>query len=149
MKFFDNIAVASDFSSMMPSSLNDQQKDLDGNELLEQLILDEENYIASILYKCVKLCPSSFEDKLNKNELIKWVNRGSRGLWTQVGGTLEHVVLWWSNAPLGCRPSTCAKYLRDWLLIIQPEGNLLLLKKTAIKNMLFALQMLRNLYYRR
>ena len=55
-------------------------------------------------------------------EIIKWVNRGTRGLWTQVGSTLEHVVLWWSNAPLACRPSACARHLRDWLLMIQTDG---------------------------
>lgn len=57
-----------------------------------------------------------------KNEIIKWVNRGTRGLWTQVGSTLDHVVLWWSTAPLACKPVACAKYLRDWLLMIQSEG---------------------------
>lgn len=39
-----------------------------------------------------------------------------------MGSTLEHVVLWWSSAPLACRPAACAKHLRDWLLVIQPEG---------------------------
>lgn len=29
-------------------------------ELLEQLIANEENYIANILLKCLKFCPSSF-----------------------------------------------------------------------------------------
>lgn len=29
-------------------------------ELLEQLIANEENYIANILLKCLKLCPTSF-----------------------------------------------------------------------------------------
>lgn len=58
---------------------------------------------------------------MKKSEMLKWVEKGSRGLWTQVGGTLEHVVLWWSNSPLCCRPSSCAKHLRDWLLLIQQE----------------------------
>lgn len=58
---------------------------------------------------------------LKKSEMLKWVEKGSRGLWTQVGGTLEHVVLWWSNSPLSCRPSSCAKHLRDWLLLIQQD----------------------------
>ena len=31
-----------------------------GNDLQEQLISNEENYIANILLKCLKMCPSSF-----------------------------------------------------------------------------------------
>lgn len=31
-----------------------------GNDLLEQLISNEENYIANVLLKCLKLCPNSF-----------------------------------------------------------------------------------------
>lgn len=115
--------------------------DTNGTDLQEQLIANEENYIANILFKCLKLCPSSFgilmriiifdrnligfwllDKQPSKAEIIKWVNRGTRSLWTQVGSTLEHVVLWWSNAPLACRPAACAKYLRDWLLLIQAEG---------------------------
>lgn len=61
------------------------------------------------------------EKQPSKAEVIKWVNRGTSKLWAQVGSTLEHIVLWWSDAPLACRPVACAKYLRDWLLIIQPE----------------------------
>lgn len=51
------------------------------------------------------------------------VNKGTRGLWTQTGSTLEHVILWWCQTPLGTRPVACAKYLRDWLLNIQPDGK--------------------------
>lgn len=58
----------------------------------------------------------------SKAEVIKLVNRGTSKLWSQVGSTLEHIVLWWSDAPLACRPVACARHLRDWLLIIQPEG---------------------------
>lgn len=94
----------------------------DSNDLLEDLITDEEIFIANILMKVVKLCPTAFDhQKMNKEEIVKWMNRGTRGLWTQVGGTLEHVVLWWSNNSLACRPTVCAKYLRDWLLLIQPD----------------------------
>lgn len=59
----------------------------------------------------------------SKEEIIKLVNKGTRGLWTQTGSTLEHVVLWWCHTPLGTRPVTCAKYLRDWLLNTQPDGE--------------------------
>lgn len=96
--------------------------DMSGIELLEELISNEENYVANILLKCLKLCPSAFGKQSSKADIIKLVTRGTRVLWTQVGSTLEHVVLWWSNAPLACRPAACAKYLRDWLLIIQSEG---------------------------
>ncbi|KAG4065560.1 hypothetical protein HA402_013330 [Bradysia odoriphaga] len=118
IKFFDKMA----------SELNNQgnveslfQNDDDTDELLEQLIANEENYIANILLKCLKFCPSSFDKQPSKAEVIKWVNRGTSKLWAQVGSTLEHIVLWWSDAPLACRPVACARYLRDWLLIIQPE----------------------------
>lgn len=59
----------------------------------------------------------------SKEEIVKLVNKGTRGLWTQTGSTLEHVILWWCHTPLGTRPVACAKYLRDWLLHIQPEGD--------------------------
>lgn len=36
------------------------QNNDDNDELLEQLIANEENYIANILLKCLKFCPSSF-----------------------------------------------------------------------------------------
>lgn len=100
--------------------------DVSGIELLEELISNEENYVANILLKCLKLCPSAFGKQSSKADIIKLVTRGTRVLWTQVGSTLEHVVLWWSNAPLACRPSACAKYLRDWLLIIQSDGIIML-----------------------
>lgn len=75
--------------------------------------------MANILLKCLKLCPSAFDAKPDKAEIVRWVNRGTRALWTQVGSTLEHVVLWWSHAPLACRPVPCARHLRDWLLQLQ------------------------------
>lgn len=91
----------------------------DENELLENLIVDEEIYIANVLMKCVKFCPSIFEGPaMNKEEMQKWVQKGSRGIWTHVGGTLEHVVLWWNTSPLACRPAGCAKYLREWLMLL-------------------------------
>lgn len=61
----------------------------------------------------------------SKEEIIKLVNKGTRGLWTQTGSTLEHVVLWWCHTPLGTRPVACAKYLRDWLLNTQPDGEIM------------------------
>lgn len=62
------------------------------------------------------------EKQLGREDLVKWINRGSRSLWTQVGGTLDHVLLWWSNAPVASQPTSHAKYLRDWLLVLQPDG---------------------------
>lgn len=51
----------------MADELNNQgnaeslfHNDDDKEELLEQLIANEENYIANILLKCLKFCPSSF-----------------------------------------------------------------------------------------
>ncbi|XP_062711971.1 uncharacterized protein LOC134289697 [Aedes albopictus] len=117
INFFDEMAA----EAVAYNSINYLVNEPEGIDLLENLIADEEIFIANILMKVIKLCPSAFDKELNKAELIKWVNRGTRGLWTQVGGTLEHVVLWWSNSPLACRPPACAKYLRDWLSLITPD----------------------------
>jgi hypothetical protein len=95
--------------------------DPDHIDLLENLIMDEEIFLANILMKCIKICPTAFDKDIDREEMMKWVNKGSRSLWTQIGGMLEHVVLWWSTSPLACRPSACARYLRDWLLLICPE----------------------------
>lgn len=38
-------------------SIND---DVNGMQVLEQLISNEENYTANVLLKCLKLCPSAF-----------------------------------------------------------------------------------------
>lgn len=116
IQFFDNMVIENSVSPVPFLT-----RELDGMELLEQLIHDEETNIANILLKCVKLCPSAFDVQLKKSELVKWVDKGARGLWTQVGSTLEHVVLWWSNAPLACRPVSCTRHLRDWLLVIHAD----------------------------
>lgn len=43
-----------------------------GTDLLEHLISNEENFIANILLKCLKLCPSSFGNLFfNKNSYTK------------------------------------------------------------------------------
>lgn len=39
---------------------------------------------------------------------------------------MEHVVLWWNVNPLACRPAGCAKYLREWLMLLG--------EKFALKN---------------
>lgn len=117
INFFDEMAA----EVAAYNSINYLVNEPEGIDLLENLITDEEIFIANILMKVIKLCPSAFDKDLNKSELIKWVNRGNRGLWTQVGGTLEHVVLWWSSSPLACRPAACTKYLRDWLSLITSD----------------------------
>ncbi|XP_058825246.1 uncharacterized protein LOC131685499 [Topomyia yanbarensis] len=117
INFFDEMAA----EAVAYNTINYLVNEPEGIDLLENLITDEEIFIANMLMKVIKLCPSAFDKELSKTELIKWVNRGTRGLWTQVGGTLEHVVLWWSNSPLACRPAACAKYLRDWLLLVTPD----------------------------
>lgn len=65
------------------------------------------------------------DHRITKAEVVKWVNKATRGLWTQTGATLEHVLLWWCNTPLACQPVTAAKHLRDWLLNIQYDGKVL------------------------
>lgn len=96
--------------------------DSDEAEILHDLIRVEEIFIATMIAKCLKLCPSAFENEITKDEIMNLINRASKFLWTNVGATLEHSLLWWSqNLPLACRPVTCTKYLRDYLLLIQAD----------------------------
>lgn len=92
------------------------------SELLMELIRAEEIFIAHIIAKCIKFCPSAFEGEITKSEIMKLIERASRFLWTHVSGTLEHFVLWWNTAPLACRPVGCTKYLREWLLMQSDEA---------------------------
>lgn len=133
------------FDNLVNQFHNRQQQGTTGYdsiELLQRLIHEEENFMANIMIKCIKICPSVFgesfgyslsfgtvidrpfsEKQLSREDLVKWINRGSRSLWTQVGGALDHVLLWWSNAPVASHPISHAKYLRDWLLVLQPDGE--------------------------
>lgn len=96
--------------------------DSDDAEILHDLIRVEEIFIATMIAKCLKLCPSAFENEITKDEIMNLINRASKFLWTNVGATLEHSLLWWSqNLPLACRPVTCTKYLRDYLMLIQAD----------------------------
>lgn len=98
------------------------RSDSDEAEILHDLIRVEEIFIATMIAKCLKLCPSAFENEITKDEIMNLINRASKFLWTNVGATLEHSLLWWSqNLPLACRPVTCAKYLRDYLMLIQAD----------------------------
>lgn len=51
------------------------------------------------------------------------MNKATKGLWTQTGTTLEHVLLWWCSTPLACQPVAAAKHLRDWLMNLQYDGK--------------------------
>lgn len=88
------------------------------NEILMELIRTEEIFIAQIIAKSLKLCPSAFTDLIvTKIEIMRLIEKASRFLWTQVATMLEHAFLWWNSAPLACRPVACTKYLREWLLL--------------------------------
>lgn len=53
INFFDNLVI----------QLHNRQQGLsncDGGELLERLIHEEENFMANIMIKCIKICPSVF-----------------------------------------------------------------------------------------
>lgn len=96
--------------------------DSEDGEILHDLIRVEEIFIATMIVKCLKLCPSAFENEITKEEIMNLINRASKFLWTNVGATLEHSLLWWSSyLPLACRPVTCTKYLREYLMLIQPD----------------------------
>jgi Coiled-coil protein 142 len=116
-KFFDNMAKET-VDQVMGTINYLVSDDNDQLDQLEELIAEEEIYIANILLKCVQLCPSAFDGKIGKEELAKAMEKGSRNLWTQIGGKLEQLVVWWSSSPLCCRPVNCAKYLRDWLMLL-------------------------------
>lgn len=93
----------------------------DDGEILDDLIRVEEIFIASMIAKMLKLCPSAFENEITKEEIMNLITRASRFLWTNVGATLEHYLLWWAVFPMACRPVSCAKYLREYLMLIQPD----------------------------
>lgn len=50
-----NIEHVNDSKLLQPTN-----NKITGTDLLEQLISNEENYIANILLKCLKLCPTAF-----------------------------------------------------------------------------------------
>lgn len=103
------------------SELHQQQqqhiKTSEENEILMELIRAEEIFIAHIIAKSLKLCPSAFTGPITKIDVMRLIEKASRFLWTHVASMLEHFVLWWNSAPLACRPVGCTKYLREWLLL--------------------------------
>lgn len=119
--FFDKLTIEGNEKivddQFVRSISNDKN---DESELLIELIRAEEIFIAHIIAKCLKFCPSAFEGEITKSDIMVLIERASRFLWTHVSGTLEHFVLWWNAAPLACRPVGCTKYLREWLLM-QPD----------------------------
>lgn len=54
--FFDKMVFSNEFVNDRAAPISDQS----GTDLLDQLISNEENYIANVLLKCLKLCPNSF-----------------------------------------------------------------------------------------
>lgn len=113
--YFDNMVKESERMSAFTRA------DSEDNEILNDLIRVEEIFIATMIAKCLKLCPSAFDNEITKDEIMNLINRASRFLWTNVGGTLEHYLLWWAQFPLACRPVSCSKYLREYLMLIQPD----------------------------
>lgn len=130
LNFFDNMTAGNGKSETHMR----EAADMEHGELLIELIRAEEIFMAHIIVKCLKLCPSAFElepSEINKNEIIKLIEKASRFLWTHISSTLENYVLWWNEAlPLASRPVGCAKYLREWLLthVDAPEPVLATLK---------------------
>lgn len=54
---------------------------------------------------------------------MRWVNKGTRSLWTLVAATMEHIILWWNNAPLACKSVSTVGHLRSWLLSMPFVGS--------------------------
>jgi hypothetical protein len=130
LNFFDNLTAGNGKSETHVREAGD----FEHGELLIELIRAEEIFIAHIIVKCLKLCPSAFEvepSEINKSEIIKLIEKASRFLWTHISSTLENYVLWWNQGlPLASRPVGCAKYLREWLMthVDAPEPILATLK---------------------
>lgn len=57
MAFFDKMVSSRTFN--VDKKMNENSM-VHGNEFLEQMIVNEENYFAFILLKCLQLCPSVF-----------------------------------------------------------------------------------------
>lgn len=129
LNFFDSMTAGNGSETHVRETV-----DMEHGELLIELIRAEEIFIAHIIVKCLKLCPSAFNvepSEINKGEIIKLIEKASRFLWTHISSTLENYVLWWNQAlPLASRPIGCAKYLREWLLshVDVPEPVLSTLK---------------------
>lgn len=115
INFFDNMAKELNKKDAFIRSESEE------GELLDDLIRVEDIFIAHMIAKCLKLCPSAFENEITKDEIMSLISKASRFLWTNVGGTLEHYLLWWAQFPLACRPVSCTKYLRDYLMLITPD----------------------------
>lgn len=115
INFFDNMAKELNKKDAFIRSESEE------GELLDDLIRVEDIFIAHMIAKCLKLCPSAFENVITKDEIMSLISKASRFLWTNVGGTLEHYLLWWAQFPLACRPVSCTKYLRDYLMLITPD----------------------------
>lgn len=120
--FFDNMTSQGNEKNIDDNFIRTISDEDNESQLLIELIRAEEIFIAHILAKCLKFCPSAFEGEITKSEIIKLIEKASRFLWTHVSGTLEHFVLWWNAAPLACRPVGCTKYLREWLLMQSDEA---------------------------
>jgi hypothetical protein len=120
LNFFDNLTAGNEKSTGDNVDTHVSEAEMmmvEHGELLIELIRAEEIFIAHIIVKCLKFCPSAFDGEINKNEIIKLIEKASRFLWTHISGTLENYVLWWNQSlPLASRPIGCAKYLREWLL---------------------------------
>ncbi|XP_055382407.1 uncharacterized protein LOC129612681 [Condylostylus longicornis] len=119
IKFFDEMA-----KELLEKTKRgtDEERCVIKCDILQHLITDEEAFIAYVISKCCKTCPLAIDELSRTNlDYRKWISRGVRSLWTQIGSTLDHIVLWWSNAALACRPAECTKQLRDWLLLLQPQ----------------------------
>lgn len=114
--FFDKLTSDGNGKNIDDHFVRSISETNDDSELLIELIRAEEIFIAHIIAKCLKFCPTAFEGEITKSEIMALIEKASRFLWTHVSGTLEHFVLWWNSAPLACRPVGCTKYLREWLL---------------------------------
>lgn len=84
--FFNNLTNEGNGRNLDDNFIQNISEDNDESELLIELIRAEEIFIAHIIAKCLKFCPSAFEGEINKSEVMKLIEKASRFLWTHVSG---------------------------------------------------------------
>ncbi|XP_077287782.1 uncharacterized protein LOC143912376 [Arctopsyche grandis] len=93
---------------------------------LEGLIQREEFYVETILESVLRISPSMLgtngvkkmktgEYRMNRRLAEQIMEFYQTTLWGNVGGFLEHIVLWWGASPLASRPPHSSQHLREWL----------------------------------
>lgn len=91
---------------------------------LEELIVYEEKNVVDLLEATLKTQPQLLgNDVIKKSNPPRIRSKAKKKvllyyeqiLWGEVGNFLEHIVLWWTNAPLSHRSPSSSQHLREWI----------------------------------